>query len=59
MNRFSSGNSIIPTEAEHDRHYAIRCEECQTELTSHEIRKGEPFLCEDHEHLFDEKEKEE
>lgn len=49
MNHFSSGNSIIPTDAEHDEHFSIRCETCDEQLTREEIKRGPPFLCEDHE----------
>ena len=52
----NTGNSIIPTDAEHDEYYAIRCETCLTKLTREEIKRGPPFLCEDHEEVDNEDE---
>lgn len=41
-----NGNSTIPTDAQYDAYYAIRCEDCTTKLTIEEIKQGPPYLCE-------------
>ena len=41
MNRWSSGNGMIPSDEEFDRHWAPKCEECGVKLTKDELREGE------------------
>jgi len=44
----SQGNSIIPTDAQYDDYFAMRCEFCGIKLTSAEKEKDDPIcdICE-------------
>lgn len=43
-----NGNSIIPTDAQYDDYYAMRCEQCGIKLSSAEKEKDDPIcdICE-------------
>lgn len=46
MNRWSSGNGIIPTDAEFDAYWSSKCTDCGHRLTSAEEREGDTcFEC--------------